>query len=244
MFNRSHNLSLIILSAFIYIAILVTGCSNAQNQNIKTNLQVQEFSDKIKELPNAPIIDVRTPEEFGNGHLANAINYNWNGENFEKEIANLDKSKPVLVYCLSGGRSGSAASKMRSMGFKEVYEMAGGMMKWRAANLPETTDTGVKKPGMTLADYQKMLASDKIILVDFYADWCVPCKKMKPYLDEISTEMAATVQVIRINADDNVELMKELKVDALPVLKVYSKGQETWNNIGFVPKEEVVAHLK
>jgi thioredoxin len=148
------------------------------------------------------------------------------------------------VYCLSGGRSGSAASKMRSDGFKEVYEMNGGMMKWRAANLPETTDNKVNKPGMALADFNKLTQSDKIVLVDFYADWCVPCKKMKPYLDEIASEMATKVQVVRINADDNQELMKALKVDALPVLKVFQKGKETWNNVGFVPKEEVLTHLK
>lgn len=242
MIKRPISFAVALVSSLTYVLFLSTGCSNAQNQ--KTNLLAQEFADKLKEMPNAPILDVRTPEEFSGGHVANALNYDWNGDSFDKQIAGLDKSKPVFVYCLSGGRSGSAARKMRSDGFKEVYEMMGGMMKWRAANLPETTNNQVKKPGMTLADYSKLTESDKIVLVDFYADWCVPCKKMKPYLDEISTEMAATVQVIRINADENAELMKELKVDALPVLKVYNKGQETWNNIGFVPKEEVLSHLK
>jgi thioredoxin len=79
--------------------------------------------------------------------------------------------------------------------------------------------------------------------VDFYADWCAPCKKMKPYLDEISTEMADKVVVLRINADDNKQLCKDLKIDALPVLHVYKNAVKTWTNVGFIEKADVVKQL-
>lgn len=236
---------------FIAITALLTACGNAQTQNnsatqatIKTNLSATEFDAKLKELPAAPIVDVRSPEEFAKGHLANALNYNINDGNFMDNINKLDKSKPVFVYCLSGGRSSSAAQRMRSEGFKEVYEMEGGMMRWRAANLPETTANTVVSTGITKQQFDNMLNTNKIVLVDFYADWCAPCKKMKPYLDEIAVDMAATVEVVRINADDNQQLCKDLKVDALPVLQVYNSKTLTWNNIGFVEKEEVLKHLK
>jgi thioredoxin len=130
------------------------------------------------------------------------------------------------------------------LGFQTVYEMMGGMMKWRAANLPETTNNQVRKPGMSLAEYTKLIHTDKIVLVDFYAEWCLPCKKMKPYLEEIAKELTPNVEVIRINADEHSALMKELKVEALPVLKVYKNGKETWNNVGFIPKEDVLKQLK
>jgi len=183
----------------ILIAILFNGCSNGQTQNIKTNLSATEFAHKIKELPTAPIVDVRTPDEFSKGHLQKALNYDWNGKEFDKQIASLDKSKPVFVYCLSGGRSSSAANKMRSDGFKEVYELSGGIMKWRAANLPETTDNTVASIGMTKQQFEILLISDKLVLIDFYSDWCAPCKKMRPYLEEIAIDMADKVVVI---ADD------------------------------------------
>lgn len=80
--------------------------------------------------------------------MENALNYDWNGSEFDKQMALLDKSKPVFVHCLSGGRSSSAASNMRSEGFKEVYELSGGIIKCRGANLPETTDTTVTSNGM------------------------------------------------------------------------------------------------
>ncbi len=225
-------------------AILFNSCSNGQTNGIKTNLSATEFADKIKELPTAAIIDVRTPDEFSKGHLVNALNYDWNGNEFDKQIAPLDKTKPVFVYCLSGGRSSSAANKMRAGGFKTVYELNGGIMKWRGANLPETTDNTVTSNGMTKQQFDALLNSDKLVLIDFYADWCAPCKKMKPYLDEISKDMANNVVVIRINADDNQALCKELKIDALPVLQLYKNKSLTWTNTGFIDKAEVVKQLQ
>ncbi len=225
-------------------AILFNSCSSGQTNGIKTNLSATEFADKIKELPNATLIDVRTPDEFSKGHLANANNYDWNGTEFDNQIAPLDKSEPVFVYCLSGGRSSSAANKMRSDGFTQVYEMDGGIMKWRGENLPETTDNAVVSNGMSKQQFDALLISDKLVLIDFYADWCAPCKKMKPYLEEISKEMVDKVVVIRINADDNHALCKELKIDALPVLQLYKNKTLSWTNTGFIEKAEVVKQLQ
>lgn len=226
------------------LAIFAVSCTTQQNQLSKTSLSANEFDGKIKELPNAPIIDVRTPDEFSKGHLANAKNIDWNGNDFENQIASLDKSKPVLVYCLSGGRSSAAANQMRSEGFKEVYELEGGLMKWRSANLPETTDNTTASTGMTKEQFDALMVSDKIVLVDFYADWCKPCQMMKPYLEEIATEMKDKVVLVRINADDNSELCKEMKIDALPVLQVYKNKTLSWNNVGYVEKGDVVKQLQ
>lgn len=225
------------------LAILFHSCSNEQTQNSKTNLSAIEFSTKAKENPSAPIVDVRTPEEFSKGHLQNAKNFDWNGSDFDKQIATLDKSNAIFVYCLSGGRSSAAASQMRSEGFKKVYELEGGIMKWRGADLPETTDNKITSSGITHKQFYELINSDKLVLIDFYADWCAPCKKMKPYLDDISKEMADKVVVIRINADDNRELCKELKIDALPVLQLYKNQNKTWTNTGYIDKADVVKQI-
>lgn len=231
----------IVLATF---TVLLNSCSNGQSQGTKTNLSANEFAEKIKTTNSAVVIDVRTPDEFSKGHLQNSQNINISGNDFDKQIEMLDKAKPVFVYCLSGGRSSSAASKMRANGFKEVYELDGGIMKWRGTNLPETTENTVNKSvGMNKQQFEAMLNSDKVVLVDFYADWCAPCQKMKPYLEEITTQMADKVAVIRINADDNQELCKELQIDALPVLQVYKKQSLTWTNVGFIEKADVVKEL-
>lgn len=221
----------------------MVSCSNGQITN--NHLSATEFAAKIKELPSAPVLDVRTAEEFSKGHLPNAQNMDWNGGHFEEQIANIDKSKPVFVYCLSGGRSSAAATKMRSEGFKEVYELNGGIMKWRGANLPETTDsTTMANTGMTMQQFDSLLESDKMVLVDFYADWCAPCKTMKPYLDEIKKEMSDKVIVIRINADNNKDLCKALKIDALPFLYLYKHKKLSWVNEGYIEKTEIMQHLQ
>lgn len=230
--------------SLLFLASFVNSCTNGQTRNNKTNLSAIEFAEKINELPTATILDVRTKEEFSKGHLSYANNFDWNGNKFDEQIAPLDKSKPVFVYCLSGGRSASAANKMRSDGFKQVYELDGGIMKWRGANLPETTNNTTTSTGMSKQQFDALLISDKLVLIDFYADWCAPCKKMKPYLDEISKDMEKKVVVIRINADDNQALCKELNINALPVLQLYENKILTWTNTGYIDKEGIVKQLQ
>ncbi len=117
----------------LFILTLVVSCTQGQN---KATLAPQQFADKIAQTSEGTVLDVRTPEEYAEGHLANAKNMDWNGDHFEHQLMALDKSKPVFVYCLKGGRSASAASKMRSLGFKDVYELDGGIAKWQEAKLP------------------------------------------------------------------------------------------------------------
>jgi thioredoxin len=98
--------------------------------------------------------------------------------------------------------------------------------------------------GLTKAKYDALLKTDKIVLVDFYADWCGPCKKMKPSIEEIAVEMKDKVVVVRIDADQNPDICKELSVESLPTLFVYKKGIMMWQNVGYVEKEEIVKYLK
>lgn len=230
------------LSSILLLAtLLIFSCSNLQSQSTSYNLAATDFNEKIKQLPDAPIVDVRTPEEFENGHLQNALNIDWNNDDFNSKITLIDKSKPVFVYCLAGSRSAAAAEKMRKDGFKEVYELKGGILKWRSASLPEVSLK--KSNGMSVDDFKKLLVDDKLVLIDFYAEWCMPCKKMKPYIEEIAKEKSNEVKVIRIDADANQLLSKELKIDALPVLQLYKNQKVVWSNQGFIEKAAVVNQL-
>jgi thioredoxin len=114
-------------------------------------------------------------------------------------------------------------------------------MKWRGAGLPETTDNNISSStGMTMQQFVELLNSNKLILIDFYAEWCAPCKRMAPYLEEISKDMNEKVQVVRINSDENIALCKELKIDALPTLQLYKNKKLSWTNSGYLSKEEIV----
>ncbi len=82
------------------------------------------------------ILDIRTPEEFKNGHLAGAVNIDFNGAKFAEEIAKLDKSTTYLVHCQSGGRSTRSLPAFEKAGFKSLIHMHGGFAGWKKAGLP------------------------------------------------------------------------------------------------------------
>lgn len=229
----------------IVAALILQSCGNAQKKSAQTSLSASEFAKELKNNADIQLIDVRTPGEFKNGHLENAMNISMGGSDFKNQISMLDKSKPVFVYCLSGGRSRSAAQQLRAIGFENVVDMPGGMMEWRANNFPETNSANATtNKGLNLVQYQALLKSDKLVLVDFYAEWCAPCKEMKPYLDKIANEMTDKVVIVRIDADDNTELCKILKIEALPVLKLYKNEKLIWDNLGFVDEVSVRKRLK
>jgi thioredoxin 1 len=196
-------------------------------------LQPRAFLKALKSHSNPLIIDVRSREEFQNGHLESALNINWNSSEFENIAHTWNPNVPVFVYCLSGGRSAAAAEFLRQQHFKTVFELQGGLMAWRSAQLPEQGI--IKKNGMTVSDFNEGLKSKKdSVLVDFYADWCKPCQLMKPDIADIQHNFDSRIDVWRIDADAETELCRNLNIDALPVLQLYVNGKRTWEHRGYI----------
>jgi len=107
----------------------------AQAQTVK-RLDPQNFDKKLKESKEPILIDVRTPDEYGQGHLANSLSIDIYSNDFKSRVGKLDKSKPVFVYCKAGSRSGSAVDIMSEIGFTEIYDLSGGIMAWQQSNKP------------------------------------------------------------------------------------------------------------
>ncbi|MCR5815239.1 MAG: rhodanese-like domain-containing protein [Desulfovibrio sp.] len=82
------------------------------------------------------VVDVRTPKEYGEGHLPSAINLNVLAPNFPQMLQTLDKSAPTLVYCRSGRRSKLAVTIMEGMGFSHILHMKDGWIAWEKSQLP------------------------------------------------------------------------------------------------------------
>src|SRR4051794_18687501 len=93
-------------------------------------LKALQFAKQTAEDKQVVILDVRSPGEFKEGHLAEAINLNVLDRSFAEKIKRLDKDKAYYVYCRSGGRSGQACSILAGNGFSRVYNLAGGVMGW------------------------------------------------------------------------------------------------------------------
>jgi phage shock protein E len=112
---------------------LLAGCSSSNEATKKVD--PVEFSEVIAQ-PGVIILDVRTPEEFNSGHIANAININVADSNFSSEVSKLDKNATVAVYCRSANRSAVATNEMAELGFTDMYDMQGGIIDWEAAGGP------------------------------------------------------------------------------------------------------------
>lgn len=84
------------------------------------------------------ILDIRTPEEFNAGHIAESMNIDFYESNFADQLDQLDKDKTYLVYCNSGNRSGTAIGTMRGLGFIDVYDLDGGIQAWYSSGFSIT----------------------------------------------------------------------------------------------------------
>jgi rhodanese-related sulfurtransferase len=99
-------------------------------------LSPEQFNQKLAATSEKILLDVRTPEEYAEGHLADAKLINYYNEDFKNQLSQLDKSKPVFLYCRSGKRSGASAELLVELGFKEVYDLQGGFMAWADGKYP------------------------------------------------------------------------------------------------------------
>ena len=225
----------------IIVAFVLASCNGQSSDNIKT-IEPTAFAEKISTTPKPQILDVRTPEEFASQHIDNAINADWNNEDFATKAATFDKSKPVFVYCLSGGRSKKASQKLQELGFTTIYELDGGIMKWNAEGF-SNSNPNAKAEGMTSQEYTALLNTDKKVLIDFYAEWCGPCKQMTPYLTKMQKELADKVVIIRIDVDQNKTLVKDMKIDQLPTLILYENKEIKWKNTGFISETDLKKQL-
>lgn len=125
------------LFLIVFIAISTVACNN--NQPSK---KITEFGEinvvtpvdfKAKSVGQT-IIDIRTPEEFAGGYIEGAVNINFFDKTFLEQVTKLDKNKPVFIYCRSGNRTSSASKKISKLGFKEVYDLQGGIKNWSKSN--------------------------------------------------------------------------------------------------------------
>ena len=230
------------LSVFylLLISTSLLSCKGQTSENIK-NIDPKTFSEKIKETPNAQIIDVRTAPEFAGGHIDNAVNIDWLGDVFVSNSEKLDKTKPIFVYCKTGNRSQSAAAKLEELGFTTIYELKGGLLNWDSQGFSKPSE---KIIGISSQEYAKLLDTDKKVLIDFYAEWCAPCKKMTPYLLQMQKDLADKVLVIRLNADENKTLITAMKISELPTLLLYENKELKWNHSGFISEEDLKKQLQ
>ena len=119
-------------STLKYILIVafftIFSCSLINSESIN-QMNSDELIEFI-ELNDAVLVDVRTEDEYNSGYIENSLNIDYFSNDFSLNADKLDKSTPIILYCRSGKRSSMSANKISKLGFKEIYNLEGGILEW------------------------------------------------------------------------------------------------------------------
>ena len=210
---------------------------------MNTSLTATEFENGINGKDSVQLLDVRTAEAFAGGHLQGALLADWKDKDeFSGRIGFIDKNKPVFVYCLGGGRSAAAAVKMRAMGYKEVYELKGGINAWKADNKPVEGKSNAKQ--MSKEEFNTAINGGKFVLVDFGAEWCPPCRKMEPVLKSLQKNNPNKFTLVKVDGGKDEDILKQYDVTALPVFILFKDGKQVWRKDGVVAENVITSQFK
>ena len=224
-------------------SILLSALLLACNAQTKTALTASEFEKNILDPAAIQLLDVRTASEYNSGHIKNSLLADWTDKTeFNRRIEYIDKNKPVYVYCLAGGRSAAAAKEMRSNGYKEVYELTGGINAWKAASLPLEGKT--EEPQMSIEAFNTAIKNTGTVLVDFGAEWCPPCKKMEPVIKNLQTNNPGKFTLLKVDGGKDEDLLKQFSITALPVFIIFKDGKQVWRKDGIATEKEMNDALK
>jgi thioredoxin len=212
----------------------------AQNTKYK-QVNPAQFEQLIKK-PGGVLLDVRTQNEFKNGHITNSGQLNYYALDFRKRLLMLPKDEPIYLYCNTGWRSEKAAQILVENGYKNVYNLEHGIMDWELQNLPVAVDPDAKPDTENKMEYEELarfIESGKPVFVDFYAPWCGPCRQMMPMIDELKTKYHGKINIVKVNVDASKKLVKEMKIMGVPYLVLYNGGKPVYTKNGLTARDEL-----
>lgn len=230
----------------LFLIMMVLLAANGIFAQTPVNVSALKFNELIKS-GSGIVLDVRTPQEYSRGHIANSTLISTSDREFVNKVALLQKDKPIYVYCLSGSRSVAAANYLSKIGFTNVYNLQRGLIEWQGNNLPlvqseNAIATNTQK--FTTNDFKALLSNNKLVFVDFNAVWCAPCKTMSPVIDKLSENYKQKVKVEKIDVEANRELAQALQVQSIPAFVLFKNGQQVWTGKGIISYDELTKLLE
>lgn len=121
------------LTALVAAILIVASCAPIEEGG---TLSVKQAAEMIRKDSSVVLVDVRTPEEYGQGHIKGSRQINYYEANFHSQLESLPKDKTLILYCRSGRRSAEARTFLISIGYSRVFNMIGGIIAWRKQRLP------------------------------------------------------------------------------------------------------------
>ena len=93
-------------------------------------------------------------------------------------------------------------------------------------------------------DFEEIVKSSDLTVIDFSATWCMPCRMLAPILEEVETELSSKVKFAKINTDENIEMAKKYQVSGLPTLMVFKNGEPVERLVGLMPKSSIITNIE
>lgn len=215
------------LTAIVFLLAIAVFSQNKS----RNTLTLDSFYSKIQSQKNPQIIDARGPDEFALNHIIGAVNFNLESKDYAKQVAKLDKTKPVFIYSIGAGRSVQLQNELLKNGFAEAYSLEGGIANWIGGGKPYFANS---KSKLTLAEYNKIISENKAVLVDIGSVYCGACKKVKPVLETIKAQYGTNLKVVEIDLEDNTQVIADLKtIKVFPTLILYQNGKIILKKEGF-----------
>ncbi len=135
----------VLLFMIVGVGFITANCQQAGSTNEETSnekeatgkielIEVAELKELLSTNPDIQLVDVRTPKEYGDGTIETAGNVNFFDSDFGRQMLEAtDKEQPIYIFCRTGRRSANAAKKLKTLGFKDIYDLKGGYLAWSAA---------------------------------------------------------------------------------------------------------------
>ena len=229
----------------LFIFTIICSCEINNPSSSINNVNILNLSELTRDGEYV-LLDVRTNEERLNGYIANSTHIDYYDEAFYNKINLLDRNKPIYIYCKVGGRSSKAATKIINAGFKKVFNLEGGFLKWSSNNLPIQLTKNLNKE--ITQEYNKLsldsvITSNDNLLLYISTKWCLPCKRMNPVVDSLSKNFANDVKILKLDLDRNMFLNELYDIKSIPLFVLYKNNKKVWFKNGIIAYSELAIKL-
>lgn len=230
------------LKAFLILILLLI---NTKSYSQTDELSLDEFERAIKSN-DFVLLDLQSDHNFKRGRIKKFTNIPFESESFESKL--LEKVKlydNILFYCTNQEENQLAFQFLKEIGYQKVKFLKGGFETWQSNSKPYASNLRSIKPYTNLSyqNLQAILVQNEFTLVDFYADWCKPCKKMNPILKEIA-ENDKSIKILKVNSDEAGSLVNHYGIEEIPTYIFFHNKNQVWRYSGEISKNELVAKLE
>jgi len=229
----------------IICVLLFFACANSHKPKL-TNIDILEFYDDL-DSNDIIILDVRTSHERASGYINNSTHIDYYDDLFLEKVNLLNKETPIYIYCKIGGRSIKVAKKISELGFKNIYNLEGGFLKWSTNNLPFEFESEMKLDNLSQkyskAHIDSLISLNNNTLIYISTKWCAPCREMNPIVESLEDEFYDHLKIINIDLDNNNFIKEMYKISTIPLFVLYRNDKEIWRKNGIIAFSDVADKL-